>query len=137
MKRTNLYAEEEMLEALAQLAKEKGVSQSGLMRKALELGLSLLGTQGWTPDIEFCRQKLSEKNGEEATVDQLVTELAREKAIEYRDKKNNSARITTVVEVVKANTEEVAANTHTLAEVTTELAELKEQIKQLVERSPK
>jgi len=120
MKRTNLYAEEGMLDTLAQLSKEKGVSQSELMRKALELGLSLLGMKGWTADIEFCRQKLSEKDGEEATIERLVVELAREKATEYRDKKNNSARITTMVEEVRELKAEVARNTAAVEKLVSE-----------------
>lgn len=98
MKRTNVYLEESMIERLARLADERGLKSAEVLREVLRLGLDLYEEKGVTADIEYVRQKMIEKHGKEVTYDDEFAELAREKAIEYRDMQNSRARIATLVE---------------------------------------
>jgi len=99
MKRTNIHLEESQIEEIAKRAKVEKVVPAQLIRMAIDFYLSLSEPTGPMADVEFVRQKMIEKRGG-ADVDyrEVLRELAYEKAIEYRNLKNNSARITTLVE---------------------------------------
>lgn len=101
MKRINSYLEESQIARIAKLAEVEGVSSAEMLRRCLMAGLELQEGFGPTEDIEFVRQRMIEKNKKEVTYQDEFNELAREKAIEYRDKENNRARITTIVEELR------------------------------------
>ena len=108
MKRTNIYLYEYQIDKVAKLAGEKGVKSADLIREFIDFGLSISDSSISTPDIEYVRQKMTEKKGEEVGYQEEFKELAREKAVEYRDRQNNSARITSIVEGLKRLEETIA-----------------------------
>lgn len=99
MKRTTVFLEDRQINKIDEIAKRLGVPPAQVIRMVLDFYLSLTETTGPMADVEFVRQKMIEKRGG-ADVDyrEVLRELAYEKAIEYRNLQNNSARITTIVE---------------------------------------
>jgi hypothetical protein len=108
MKRTNIHLEESQIEGIAKRAEVEKMLPAQMVRKAIDFYLSLSEPTGPMADVEFVRQKMIEKRGG-ADVDyrEVLRELAYEKAVEYRNKQNNFARITTLVEEVKRLTRSI------------------------------
>ena len=110
MKRTNIHLEESQIEQVANRAKLEGIVPAQLVRKAIDFYLSLSEPVGPMADVEFVRQKMIEKRGgDDVDYREVLRELAYEKAQEYRNLKNNSARITTLVEKEEVTAETLAA----------------------------
>lgn len=115
MRRTNVYLEDIQMSEIARLADSAGVPAAEMMRRLLDLAMSIQDPLLMAGDIAYVRQRMIEKKGgDDVSYPEMYEELAREKAIEYRDRKNNSARITTLVEDV--------------TELKTEVVELKKEV---------
>lgn len=98
-KRTTIFLEERQIEGIEKLAESLKIPPAKVIRTAIDFYLSLSEPVGPMADVEFVRQKMVEKRGgDDVDYREVLRELAYEKAIEYRNLQNNSARITTIVE---------------------------------------
>jgi len=102
MRRTNIHLTQEQIDVLTRIANAKSISMAEFVRRIIDFYLSFYDPNGPLAEIEFIRQKEIEKRGgADVTYEDVVLWLAHEKAIEYYNKQNNSARITTLVEEVR------------------------------------
>ena len=141
MKRTNIHLEESQIEQIAKRAKIEKVVPAQLIRIAIDFYLSLSEPVGPMADVEFVRQKMIEKRGgDDVDYREVMRELACEKAVEYRNRQNNFARLSTLVEkeegtqevlVTLADKEELTQET--LLMVVEELKRLAQSVDRLVE----
>jgi len=98
MKRTNIFLEENQIDDVALIADVLQVSSAKLIRDMIDLCLLLIKGEGEAADFEVVRQEMiKKKDGADVSYREVVLQLAHEKAQEYFAFKNNSARITDVM----------------------------------------
>lgn len=126
-KRTTIFLEEGQIEGVDELAESLKIPPAKVIRIAIDFYLSLSEPTGPMADVEFVRQKMIEKRGG-ADVDyrEVLRELAYEKAVEYRNRQNSFARLSTLVEKEEGTQEALttlADKEEATAEVLTTLAQ--------------
>lgn len=134
-KRTTIFLEESQIQKINAIAKRLKIPPAQLIRTAIDFYLSLSEPTGPMADVEFVRQKMIEKRGgDDVDYREVLRELAYEKAIEYRNLKNNSARITTLVEKEEVTQETLVMVVQSIDEMKQEvLAALVKEVKRLGE----
>jgi len=133
MKRTTVFLEDRQIEKIDEIAKRLEVPPAQVIRMVLDFYLALAEPTGPMADVEFVRQQMIKKrNGADVDYREVVRELAYEKAQEYRNLQNNSARITTLVEKEEV-TQEVLTTLADKEEMTTEvLTTLVQEVRRMV-----
>ena len=132
MKRTTVFLEDGQIERIGEIAKRLEAPPAQVIRMVLDFYLSLAEPTGPMADVEFVRQQMIKKrNGADVDYREVVRELAYEKAQEYRNLQNNSARITTLVEKEEITQDRLDTNTEVLTTLAQEVRRLVKSIDRL------